>query len=87
MRESVSNLVIGDIAAARGRHDPLSRLSERERDVLRLTAEGRSSARLGESSRPVPEDGRIVSSRIMRKLEIRDITGLVKISSTYGPGQ
>jgi DNA-binding NarL/FixJ family response regulator len=40
MSEAVSNMVIGDIAAERGAaRDPLSQLTHRERDVLRLTAE------------------------------------------------
>ena len=38
--EALSNMVIGDIAAERGAaRDPLSQLTDRERDVLRLTAE------------------------------------------------
>src|ERR1700739_3757857 len=44
MSESVSNLVMGDTAANQAARDPLGQLTDRERDVLRLTAAGKSSA-------------------------------------------
>src|SRR6202140_456259 len=85
MSEAVSNLVIGDIAAERGAaRDPLSQLTDRERDVLRLTAEGNSSAASAKVlglSRQTVESYR---SRIMRKLEIHNITGLVKFAIRHG---
>jgi DNA-binding NarL/FixJ family response regulator len=85
MSEAVSNMVIGDIAAEGGAaRDPLSQLTHRERDVLRLTAEGNSSAAsakvLGLSRKTVES----YRSRIMRKLEIRNITGLVKFAIRHG---
>jgi DNA-binding NarL/FixJ family response regulator len=85
MSESVSNLVIRDIAAEPGVvRDPLSQLSERERDVLRLTAEGKSSAVTAKYLGLSPKTVESYRSRIMRKLGIRDITGLVKFAIRHG---
>jgi DNA-binding NarL/FixJ family response regulator len=84
MSESVSNLVIGEIAANQGSRDPLSQLTDRERDVLRLTAEGKSSAASAKFLGLSPKTVESYRSRIMRKLKIRDITGLVKFAIRHG---
>ena len=84
MSESVSNLVIGEIAANQGGRDPLSQLTDRERDVLRLTAEGKSSAASAKVLGLSPKTVESYRSRIMRKLKIRDITGLVKFAIRHG---
>jgi DNA-binding NarL/FixJ family response regulator len=63
---------------------PLDRLTQRERDVLRLVAEGKSNAataaRLGLSPRSV-ETYRL---RLMQKLEIQDLPSLVKFAIRHG---
>ena len=85
MSEAVSNLVIGDIAAERGAaRDPLSQLTDRERDALRLTAEGKSSAASAKLLGLSPKTVESYRSRIMRKLEIHNITGLVKFAIRHG---
>ena len=85
MSEAVSNLVIGDIAAERGAaRDPLGQLTDRERDVLRLTAEGNSSAASAKFLGLSPKTVESYRSRIMRKLEIHSITGLVKFAIRHG---
>jgi DNA-binding NarL/FixJ family response regulator len=85
MSEAVSNLVLGDMAAERrAARDPLSQLSERERDVLRLTAEGNSSAASAKCLGLSPKTVESYRSRIMRKLEIRNIAGLVKFAIRHG---
>jgi DNA-binding NarL/FixJ family response regulator len=84
MSESVSSLVIGDIANSDRAQDPLSQLTERERDVLRLTAEGKSSAASAKLLGLSPKTVESYRSRIMRKLEIHDITGLVKFAIRHG---
>ena len=85
MSEAVSNLVIGDIAAeGAAARDPLGQLTERERDVLRLTAEGNSSAASARFLGLSPKTVESYRSRIMRKLEIRNITGLVKFAIRHG---
>lgn len=85
MSEAVSNLVIGDLAAERrAAHDPLSQLTEREREVLRLTVEGNSSAASAKFLGLSPKTVESYRSRIMRKLEIRNIAGLVKFAIRHG---
>jgi len=85
MSEAVSDLVIGDITAegcAAG--DPLGRLTDRERDVLRLTAEGKSSAAAAKALGLSPKTVESYRSRIKHKLEVRDITALVKFAIRHG---
>ncbi|MDB6102512.1 MAG: DNA-binding response regulator [Gammaproteobacteria bacterium] len=85
MSDAVSNLIMGDIAAERpAGHDPLSLLTERELDVLRLTAGGKSSAASAKFLGLSPKTVETYRSRIMRKLEIRDITSLVKFAIRHG---
>ena len=87
MSDAVSNLVMGDIAAERTTgNGPLSLLTERERelDVLRLTASGKSSAASAKFLGLSPKTVESYRSRIMRKLEIRDITSLVKFAIRHG---
>jgi DNA-binding NarL/FixJ family response regulator len=85
MSDAVSNLVIGDIAAERTTgNSPLSLLTEREIDVLRLTASGKSSAASAKFLGLSPKTVETYRSRIMRKLEIRDITSLVKFAIRHG---
>jgi DNA-binding NarL/FixJ family response regulator len=84
MGASLSNLLIGDIAAQRAAGDPMSQLTEREREVLRLTTEGMSSAAAAKLLGLSPKTVESYRSRIMRKLEIRGITALVKFAIRHG---
>jgi DNA-binding NarL/FixJ family response regulator len=85
MSDAVSNLVMGDIAAERATgNGPLSLLTERELDVLRLTAGGNSSAASAKFLGLSPKTVETYRSRIMRKLEISDITSLVKFAIRHG---
>ncbi|HSY05623.1 MAG TPA: response regulator transcription factor [Steroidobacteraceae bacterium] len=84
MGGSVSKLVIDDIAAAGRACDPLGQLTARELDVLRLTADGKSSVASAKLLELSPKTVESYRSRIMRKLEIRDITGLVKFAIRHG---
>ena len=64
--------------------DPLARLSRREREVLELVVAGRTSkeiaARLGISQGSVDT----YRSRIMRKLGLEDLPGLVRFAIRHG---
>jgi DNA-binding NarL/FixJ family response regulator len=85
MSEAVSNLIIGDIAAEGSVcQDPLALLTDRERDVLRLTASGKSSAASAKFLGLSPKTVETYRSRLMRKLEIRNITSLVKFAIRHG---
>ncbi|MBI3371625.1 MAG: response regulator transcription factor [Betaproteobacteria bacterium] len=66
------------------KEDPLTRLSKRERQVLRHTVEGRTiietAKRLGLSTKSVET----YRSRTMTKLAIKDLTALVKFAIRHG---
>src|SRR5262249_16756601 len=67
-----------------GRSSPIDRLSVRERQVLQLVVEGKSSADIAgvvHLSRKTVETYR---SRIMKKLGARDVTSLVKFALEHG---
>lgn len=64
--------------------NPLSKLSPREIEILQLVAEGRSSADIAKNIFLSPKTVETYRSRIMQKLKIDDIPGLVKFAIKYG---
>jgi len=71
---------IGRAAAA----SPLESLSRRERQVLQLVAEGHSSARIAAALHLSPKSVDTYRSRLMRKLHIGDVAGLVRFAIQHG---
>jgi two-component system response regulator NreC len=69
---------------AGGEKSPLERLSERERDVLALTAEGYSSSEIGEKLFISPKTVDTYRSRIMEKLELHHRSELVRFALRTG---
>jgi DNA-binding NarL/FixJ family response regulator len=63
---------------------PLDLLSARERQILQLVAEGRTSARIAESLHLSPKTVETYRSRMMDKLGINDVAGLVKFAIRHG---
>lgn len=63
---------------------PLERLSRREREVLQLVVEGRSSAEIGQMLSLSPKTIDTYRSRLMQKLEISDVPTLVKFAIQHG---
>jgi two-component system response regulator NreC len=63
---------------------PLDRLSERERDVLALTAEGYSSSEIGEKLFISPKTVDTYRSRIMEKLGLHHRSELVRFALKTG---
>ncbi len=75
---------VDEYAGRRHAASPLERLSEREREILQLVVEGRSSAEIAlvlSLSRKTVETYR---SRLMQKLDIGDVPGLVKFAIQHG---
>ena len=73
-----------DLLASEPAHDPLTLLSARERQVLQLIAEGHSLVAIGiklSLSRKTVETYR---SRMMDKLRIQDLAGLIKFAIQHG---
>lgn len=67
-----------------GARSPLESLSEREREVLQLVVEGRSSAEIASAINLSPKTVETYRSRIMRKLDVHDVPGLVKFALQHG---
>jgi DNA-binding NarL/FixJ family response regulator len=63
---------------------PLERLSSRERQVLQLVVEGKSSAEIGHTLSLSPKTIETYRSRLMEKLGITDIPSLVKFAIQHG---
>lgn len=72
------------IRERRRKGSPLTLLSAREREVLQLIVEGRTSAAVGQMLGLSPKSVETYRSRLMRKLEIGDMPGLVKFAIRHG---
>jgi DNA-binding NarL/FixJ family response regulator len=83
----ISDRLIDDYVRRRqdpGARSPLARLSPREREVLQLVVEGRSSAEIASILLLSPKTVEAYRSRPMRKLGIGDLPGLVKFAIQHG---
>ena len=67
--------------------DPLSRLSPREREVLQLVVEGKTSAEIAQLIFLSPKTVETYRSRLMSKLGVADLPGLVKFAIQHGVTQ
>ncbi len=63
---------------------PLSKLSTREREILQLVVEGKSSADIGRTLFISPKTVETYRSRLMQKLGISDLAGLIKFAIQHG---
>jgi DNA-binding NarL/FixJ family response regulator len=64
--------------------DPLARLSAREREILQLVVEGKSSAEIARLLFLSPNTVDTYRSRLMQKLGISDLPALVKFAIQHG---
>ena len=87
LSRKISDLVIEDYLRQREVQElksPLSLLSQREREILQLVAEGKTSLEIGEILFISPKTAETYRSRLMQKLDINDIPGLVKFAIQHG---
>jgi len=87
MSQKISDALVDDYVSLSevGRaRAPLERLSPREREILQLVVEGRSSADIAEVLFLSPKTVDTYRSRLMRKLGIRDLPTLVKFAIQHG---
>jgi serine/threonine-protein kinase PknK len=80
----VDPVLVQELVEARRRHDPLSVLTEREREVLALVAEGLSNDEIAGRLFLSPLTAKTHVSRIMTKLNARDRAQLVVIAYESG---
>ena len=80
--------VVADDYLCRGSRSPageaLERLSSREREVLQLVAEGKSSAEIAETIHLSRKTVDTYRSRLMQKLGIANVPGLVRFAMAQG---
>lgn len=63
---------------------PLCRLSAREREVLKLVLDGRTSKEIAALLGVRPASVHTYRSRIMAKLEVNDLANLVRLAIRHG---
>jgi DNA-binding NarL/FixJ family response regulator len=79
----VADAVIDDVPADE-KADLLERLSAREREVLQLLAEGRTGAEIAQRLALSQKTVETYRARLVEKLGIRDVAGLVKFAIQRG---
>lgn len=84
LSRKINDTVIDDYIHSRRSEDPLQSLSPRERQVLQLTAEGRSNAEIAGLLFLSPKTVETYRSRIMQKLDLQDVPALVKFAINHG---
>lgn len=84
LSQKITDTVVEDYLREGRREGPLESLSPRERQILQLTVEGRSSAEIGAALHLSPKTVDTYRSRLMQKLGIDDTAGLVKFAIQNG---
>jgi DNA-binding NarL/FixJ family response regulator len=87
LSQKLSDRLIDDYLLQREATDepsPLERLTPREREVLQLVVEGKSSAEIASTLSLSVKTVETYRSRLLHKLDIRDIPGLVKFAIQHG---
>ena len=64
--------------------DPLARLSARERQVLQMVAEGHTANQIGVKLSLSPKTVETYRSRMMEKLAVNDLAGLIRFAIQHG---
>jgi len=87
LSQKISDRLIDDYVSQRqdaAAKSPLARLSPREREVLQLVVEGKSSAEIADTLSLSVKTVETYRTRLMHKLNISDLPGLVKFAIQHG---
>lgn len=76
--------IMADGLSNRSGVSPLESLSKREREILKLVADGLSSAEIGEMLHLSPKTVDSYRSRLMQKLHLADLAALIKFAIQHG---
>lgn len=76
--------IVADGLSERANVSPLQSLSKREREILKLVADGHSSQRIGEMLHLSPKTVDTYRSRFMQKLHLPDLASVIKFAIQYG---
>lgn len=80
----VARIALNQYVSSGGKPSPFSQLSEREREVLAMIAEGRSNKEIAAQLGIGVRTAETHRERIMRKLNIRTVAGLTKFAIVNG---
>jgi DNA-binding NarL/FixJ family response regulator len=84
LSKEIADVVIDQVAHRAGSKNPLELLSSRERQVLQMLAEGHTVASIAATLSLSPKSVETYRGRMMEKLEIRDVAGLVRFAIQHG---
>jgi DNA-binding NarL/FixJ family response regulator len=84
LSQKITESVVEDYVREHVATDPLGTLSSRERQILQLVAEGRSSADIGRLLSLSPKTVDTYRSRLMQKLDLDNFAALVKFAIARG---
>ncbi len=87
MSQEISDVMIEDYVRQREAvevQSPLASLSAREREILQLVVEGKSSAEIADILFLSPKTVGTYRSRLMQKLDIDDLPNLIKFAIQHG---
>jgi len=86
LSQSIAKSVISDYLQyhKHGVKTPIEKLNDRERQVLQLVVEGRSSSEIAKIIHISQKTVETYRSRLMKKLEVRNVPELVKFAIVHG---
>ncbi len=87
LSQEISETVVTDYIKHRGVSNgktPLESLSKREREVLQLIVEGKSSSQISDILFISPKTVDTYKSRLMQKLDIKDLPSLIRFAIKHG---
>jgi DNA-binding NarL/FixJ family response regulator len=84
LSKQLAEVIVDPVVDRRAPEDPLDRLSSRERQVLQLLAEGHSVAEIAATLALSPKTVETYRARMMEKLGIFDLAGLVRFAIQQG---
>ena len=82
--DPLAKAILANASLVGRRTSPIDSLSKREREILQLVVEGKSSAEIATTIHLSPKTVDTYRSRLMQKLNIDDVTGLVKFAIQHG---
>lgn len=84
LSQKITESVVDDYVRKRAEESPLESLSQREREILQMLVEGRSGTEIARLLHLSPKTVDTYRSRMMQKLGIGDLPGLVKFALQHG---
>ncbi len=87
LSKRIETMVIEEYISRQGatpENSPIDKLSDRERQILQLVVEGKSSIEISRILPLAPKTVATYRSRLMEKLAIHDLPGLVKFAIQHG---